>query len=420
MAVCNKRGINTVSTEFKQDSPDDEDILCINLMQPDDTHNNDKWITNLEILSKKVPFRIDTGAKCNTLTLDNYQSLGHTGELQCSSVVLRSYSNHRLKPVAAVNLQISSPKAKVNAVFEILDIAQENVLSGTIAEALGLIARLDLLGSAGAGGSTECVPAGLDDFPELSRTTGTLPGKYTIKLEPNARGVVHPVRRQPAALREKIIEKLHEMEKDGYITKVEQPTEWVSSMVAAVRNGKVRICIDPSDLNKVIKREHHPMRTVEEVVSMIPGAKVFSVLDAKSGFLQIELDEPSSFLTTFNTPIGRFRWLRLPFGIKYAPEIFQRIMDQMLEGVPGAISVMDDILIAAPTIQQHDAILCTVVERAARYNLKLNFNKCHIRQSSVPYVGHMITADGLRPDPAKVDAVRRMPPPSDKEGVHRF
>lgn len=124
------------------------------------------------------------------------------------------------------------------------------------------------------------------------------------------------------------------------------------------------------------------MRTVEEVVSMIPGAKVFSVLDAKSGFLQIELDEPSSFLTTFNTPVGRFRWLRLPFGIKCAPEIFQRIMDQMLEGVPGAISVMDDILIAAPTVQEHDAILRRVVERATSSNLKLNFNKCHLRQSS--------------------------------------
>lgn len=97
---------------------------------------------------------------------------------------------------------------------------------------------------------------------------------------------------------------------------MDQPTEWVSSMVAVVRNGNVRICIDPSNLNKVTKREHHPMRTVEEVVSSIPGAKVFSVLDAKSGFLQIELDEASSFLTTFNTPIGRFRWLRLPFGLK--------------------------------------------------------------------------------------------------------
>ena len=210
------------------------------------------------------------------------------------------------------------------------------------------------------------------------------------------------------------------MEKDGYITKVEQPTEWVSSMVAAVRNGKVRICIDPSDLNKVIKRKHHPMRTVEEVVSMIPGAKVFSVLDAKSGLLQIEMDEQSSFLTTFNTPIGRFRWLRLPFGIKCAPEIYQRIMDQMLEGIVGAISVMDDILIAAPTVEEHNAILRRVVERATSYNLRLNFSKCHIRQPSVPYVGHLITADGLRPDPAKVEAVRDMPPPVDKEGVHRF
>lgn len=130
------------------------------------------------------------------------------------------------------------------------------------------------------------------------------------------------------------------MEKDGYIMRVDQPTEWVSSMVAVLHNGRVRICIDPSDLNKVIKREHYPMRTIEEVVSAIPGAKIFSVLDAKSGFLQIELDEASSFLTTFNTPLGRFRWLRLPFGIKSAPEIFQHIMDHMLEGIEGAMTYL--------------------------------------------------------------------------------
>ena len=210
------------------------------------------------------------------------------------------------------------------------------------------------------------------------------------------------------------------MEKDGHITKVEQPTEWVSSMVATVRNGKVRICIDPSDLNKVIKREHHPMRNIEDVVSAIPGAKVFSVLDAKSGFLQIRLDEESSLITTFNTPIGRYRWLRLPFGLKCAPEIFQRIMDEMLEGIAGAVSVMDDILVAAPTMEEHDAILRRVVEKATSYNLKLNFSKCHIRQSAVSYVGHLITAHGLKPDPAKVEAIRCMTPPTDKDGVRRF
>ena len=108
------------------------------------------------------------------------------------------------------------------------------------------------------------------------------------------------------------------------------------------------------------------MTTVEEIVSNIAGSKVFSVLDAKSGFPQIKLDYGSSLLTIFNTPIGRFRWLRLPFGRKGAPEIYQRIMDQMLEGIDGATAMMDDILIAGTNVEHHDEILRKVIsERPA-------------------------------------------------------
>ena len=162
------------------------------------------------------------------------------------------------------------------------------------------------------------------------------------------------------------------------------------------------------------------MKTIEEVVSSTAGATVFSVLDAKQGFLQISLDENSSFLTTFNTPIGRYRWLRLPFGIKCAPEIFQRIMDQMLEGIAGAIAIMDDILIAGKDKAQHDAILKKVLERAASYNLKLNHEKCQLRQESVKYVGHIISKQGLHADPEKIAAVKAMPTPLDKAAVKRF
>ena len=232
--------------------------------------------------------------------------------------------------------------------------------------------------------------------------------------------MIHPVRRQPASLKPRIIEKLREMESDGYITPVEEPTEWVSSMVVSLRNNKVRICIDPKDLNEAIKREHHPMKTVEEVASSIPGAKLFSVLDAKSGYMQIKLDNDSSYLTTFNTPIGRFRWLRLPFGIKSAPEIYQRIMDQMLEGIEGAFTIMDDILIAGRDREHHDHILRAVIKRATEYNLRLNFDKCRVRRESVPYVGHVISAEGIRPDPEKLRAVCDMPPPTSKEAVRRF
>lgn len=430
MAVCRKRAVHTLKVEALEET--DDEILNISLTDvvlPAAALPVDKWSVHLMILSQKVQFKIDTGAKCNTLTLDSYQQLVHTGELKRSNKLLRSYSNHKLKPVAAVDLSVQYKQCATDAEFEIVDIAQESVLSGATAEALGLIARLNSVqnteeaeADSPVEGNLEqnIVPQSLRDFPELIRTTGTLPGKYTIKIEPNAKGVVHPVRRQPAALKEQIVKKLYEMEENGYIKKVEQPTEWVSSMVAVCRGDKLRICIDPSDLNKVIKREHYPMRTVEEVVSSMPGARIFSVLDAKSGFLQIELDEESSFLTTFNTPIGRFRWLRLPFGIKCAPEIYQRIMDGMLEGIVGAVAIMDDILIAAPTVKMHDEILRKVIERATSYNLKLNFNKCHIRQSQVPYIGHLLTADGLKPDPAKVQAVRGMPEPADKEGVRRF
>lgn len=94
-------------------------------------------------------------------------------------------------------------------------------------------------------------------------------------------------------------------------------------MVTVVKtNGDVRICVDPKDLNKAISREHHPMKTVERIVANVPYAKVFSTVDTTSGFCHLQLDEDSSKLTCFNTPYGRYRFFRAPFGINSIPEIF--------------------------------------------------------------------------------------------------
>lgn len=188
--------------------------------------------------------------------------------------------------------------------FQIVDIEEENLISGNAAEAPQLISRpasVDTLSAA----EGDQVPKVVHEFPYLTQTTGTLPGTYTIKLEPNTKGVVHATHRLLVALKERAINKLHEMEASGYKFKVTGPTEWVSSILVSIQGDKVRICIDPSDLKKVIKREHHPMRATEEVISTIPHAKVFSKLYVKSGFPQIKLDEASSMLTTFNTPLGR-------------------------------------------------------------------------------------------------------------------
>lgn len=392
------------------DSDSEEEYVC-------STNNGDgKWWENISLHGKDCKVHIDTGAKKSLMSEETYKSLPNPKpELKPTSQRFRSYTKHPLQVLGKTTVNLKHNKKCVKAKIFVIKLDQCTLLSGDHSEALGLVKRIY---------AVKEMTKSLQEIEDM-KTTGTLPGKYTIKVDPSVKPVVHGPRRQPQALKKLIIEKLDEMESNKAIVKCDEPTDWVNSMVVVVKESanktkKVRICLDPRDLNKAVKREHHPAATIEDVISSIPNAKVFSVLDAQSGFLQIELDYESSLLTTFNTPVGRYRWLRLPFGIKCAPEIFQRIMDKMLEGIQGARAIMDDILVAAETVEEHDRILKEVIRRATEYNLKLNFDKCQVRQSEVKYVGHLVTAEGLKVDPNKVKAVVEMPRPENKDDVRRF
>lgn len=180
-----------------------------------------------------------------------------------------------------------------------------------------------------------------------------LAGMHTIGVDKTVTPVVHPPRKIPIAIKDKVKTELDRMTEMGVIVKQEEPTEWVNSMVTVIKpNGKIRICIDPRDLNKAICREHYPLKTVEEVISQMPNAKIFTKLDATSGFWQLRLDEKSSKLCTFNTPFGRFRFTRLPFGIKSAPEVFQKVILQMASDIEGAEAIIDDILVRGDPIRK--------------------------------------------------------------------
>ena len=107
------------------------------------------------------------------------------------------------------------------------------------------------------------------------------------------------------------------------ITPISTPTDWVSSMVVVEKkDGSLRICLDSKDLNASIKRSHYQIPVLDEVTSQLNGAKIFSTFDAKNGYWQVPLSESASELTTFNTPFGRYKWLRLPFGLNIASEEF--------------------------------------------------------------------------------------------------
>lgn len=127
-------------------------------------------------------------------------------------------------------------------------------------------------------------------------------------------------------------------------------------MVIEKRNGSLRLCLDPKDLNKAIKREHYRIPTIQEVSSELAGKKVFSTLDLKDGYWQVELHEESSMLCTCATPFGCYRFMQMPFGLKSASEVFQKKNEAVFEGIQGIHIVADDIIVAGATVQEHDQI----------------------------------------------------------------
>ena len=140
-------------------------------------------------------------------------------------------------------------------------------------------------------------------------------------------------------------------------------------VIADKPQGKIRICIDPRNLNQAIKRHHYPLNTLEDVAARIPGARIFSTFDAYQGFFQIKLSESSSKLTTFQTPFGRYRYKRLAMGISSSPEIFQKAMMDMFEGLEGVECVMDDILVWGCNDFEHNSRLEKVLQRVRERGL---------------------------------------------------
>ena len=120
------------------------------------------------------------------------------------------------------------------------------------------------------------------------------------------------------------------------------------------------------------------MPTVEEVAARMPGATVFSCIDASSGYWQIPLDEESSYLTTYNTPFRRYRYLRMPFGISSASEIWQRSMEEEFGDIEGAEIIVDDLVVWGRNDEEHDKRLEQVLERALKSGLKLNKKKMQV------------------------------------------
>ncbi|XP_058456797.1 uncharacterized protein LOC131434165 [Malaya genurostris] len=252
-------------------------------------------------------------------------------------------------------------------------------------------------------------------FPSIRGVKIHLPVDYSI------RPVVQRLRRLPFATLTRVEEKLNELLVKDVIEKVSEPSRWVSPLVVVIKDsGDIRLCIDMRQVNKAILRETHPLPTIEDIRWKLNGAVYFSRLDIKDAFYQLELDEESKPLTTFITHKGLYRYKRLVFGISCAPEMFQKVIEQILSDCKNAINFIDDIVVVGSTEQEHDEALRDVLDKCRDYNILLNESKCVYKLNEIDFLGHRFNQQGITPSQSKIDAIASFRSPNSCEEVRSF
>ena len=214
-----------------------------------------------------------------------YNSLKLHNKITPTNTKLIAYSGDTIEVLGEVFVHAVYKSKSYRLGFYVVDRPTQVILGLKDCQLLNLIQRVEEL-EINCKTENDFLKKYSDVF--TSSEIGCLPGLHHIEIDKNAKPVIHSPRRVPATLRQRIKAELDRMESIGIVSPVKKPTEWVSSMVPIVKPNKLRICIDPFNLNQVIKREHHPMKTIEEVVSRLSGATVFSTLDAASGFWKIQ------------------------------------------------------------------------------------------------------------------------------------
>ena len=401
---------------FSHDSHNDQNFVLHTHVEGHGKCN--MWCHTIQVNSHdKIHFKIDTQGEVSVIPVDVYDAMRHKPELMKSSTVINGFGGAIVKPIGRIKIPIRDSKVDHALCIEVVDRDVPCILSNNDSVILGLVKRVHNF-EANVPESTRLI---FDEFVHVTKGVGCIPGQYSLKFDPSIPPVVNPPRPISANLRDAVLSELNRMEANGIIAQVPvgTPTPWCSSLhVVLKKNNQVRITIDPRDLNKALLREHHPIATIDDVITRTHGAKYFSVLDARQGYFQIQLDEQSALITAFNTPFGRYYYKRLPMGITSAPEIYQRAMSDIFAGIQHIEIIMDDILIFGSTLDEHNRALRAVLQRCSEKNLKLNPDKVKLAQREVQYVGHKLSADGVKVADDKIQAVTEMPRPTDTAHVH--
>ena len=241
------------------------------------------------------------------------------------------------------------------------------------------------------------------------------------RIETTGNPVRQAVRRVPLPQRDEIKKMIAEMQEKEIIAPSKSP--WASPIILVPKkDGSLRFCVDYRKVNEITHKDAYPIPRIDDTLDTLAGSKCFSTLDLKSGYWQVEVDEKHREKTAFCTHEGLFHFNVMLFGLCNAPATFQRLMDMVLSGLQWSsyIVYIDDIIIVGKTFEAHLSNLRQVFERLDRAGLKLQPHKCQFMQPKVKFLGHVVSADGILPDPDKTCRVREWPIPTTIKETQQF
>ena len=365
------------------------------------------WTISLPICNKDVSMKIDSGADVTVITKKTYETMIKPPILKPVKETLRSLSE-KIQCYGRFEASTELNGKEYHFPVYVID-KGSNLLSRSVSQAMDIIQynKVDEVK----------IDSGVFQDVGLLKTE-----PVEIKLKANSVPYNVPVARRISLPLIPLVEKeLRRMEDNGIITKVTKPTEWCAPIVATLKKtGDVRLCVDLRKLNQCVEKERYIIPAIEDIIANLNGSVKYSSLDAAGAYWQLPLSEKSRDLTTFITPQGRYHFNRLPYGITSASEIYQRKMMEILGGMNGVEIYQDDVIVHGKTEDEHDKRLEKVIKIIKDSGLRLNKKKSLFGQSSLKFLGHYISKDGVRPDPDKISAVLNMEPPTDISSLRRF
>ena len=342
----------------REESSDEDEVYTFSLSTK---ALKDQPFFKVKVHGTPVTIMADSGGSINILDEKEYHRLPNRPNLEPSSVKIYGYqSKVPLRVLGKITTTLESAAKKLSDKLYVVEGSSGSLLSWKTSQGLSLLQTVQHVGKLPPKPDANMPADLIEEYDDLFHGLGKLKD-YQIKLhiDESVPPVAQPHRRVPFHVRKQLEDQLRRDEQLGVIERIEGPTPWVSPIVVAPKPkspGKVRVCVDMRQANKAIKRERHVTPTIKEMIGDLNGAKVFSKLDLNQGYNQLELAPESRYITTFGTHMGLMRYKRLNFGVSCAPEIFQNVIRETLEGIDGAKNISDDILVFGKSQKDHDLI----------------------------------------------------------------